>query len=298
MDDEDWEIDMIDRLLEQGDEIELLEPQYETWAAELRERKGTLEGELSPRAASTRGAAGRGRRKSPRGGGRGRRGRQNNASSAAASKRSSPRPGRSAGSVLPAWITDSSRWHERMAEKGRRRRLKQMKSTFERFPEVRKHLYTQSGGRHDSHKPRKALQGERLRTQAWNSERLRKQLRRSAKKVLRCCSDDYVRKTHKTQFLIELNRAAMSSKVTLHRLVPSSSQDGLAGIDADNGFQEMADIMAGEKSPQQARNHRLGRTMNASPTTSLQDDISQHLLQKSSMEREAMLAALLEDVAL
>lgn len=297
---------MIDRLLEQGDEIDLLEPQYATWATELRERKDTLK-ELSPRAARTVTGRKRQRRKKKSGNQNGN-----------ASRRVSPRPGRSAGAVLPAWITDSSRWQERMAARARRRRLKQMKSTFERFPEVRKHLYKQSGGRRDSHKPRKSIQGERLRTQAWNSERLRKQLRRSAKKVLHCCSDDYIKKTHKTQFLIELNRASMSSKVTLHRLIPSSSQDELAGIDANNGFQEMEEIMRGEKSPQQAKKHRLERRshdnesgsgddggssatgsprLTLSPTIDLQNSISKHLQQKS-LEREAMLTALLEDAAL
>ena len=288
------EVDMIDRLLEQGNEISLLEPQFETWAAELRERKGTLaDGDASiggDKAAST--SWGQRRRKR---------------SNKKQHKRSSMQfPGRFAGTVLPAWITDSARWQERMAEKGRRRRLANMKSTFERFPEVRKHLYKRAAGRYDSHKPRKSIQGERLRTQAWNTERLRKQLHKSAKQVLHYCSDDYIRKTHITQFQIELNRAAMSSKVTLHRLVPSSSQDELAGIDRHNGFQEMADIMAGEKSPQTARRRRHERSNvgspklptsppPASPSENLQDQISRHLQQKSSQEKEAMLAALLDN---
>ena len=93
--DEDWEIDMIDRLLEQGDEIKQLDPQYETWAAELRGRKEELE--LSPRVQHASENKDKKRRHHKK-------------------KRTSPRS-RSAVVILPAWITDSTRWQERMAEK-------------------------------------------------------------------------------------------------------------------------------------------------------------------------------------
>ena len=96
----------------------------------------------------------------------------------------------------------------------------------------------------------------------------------------------------------------------LHRLVPSSSQDDLAGIDGDDSFKEMADIMAGEKSPQSARSHRARKQSGDSDTSTtgtwtsppaspaskdMQNKISKHLAEKSSMEREAMLAALKEN---
>ena len=274
------EIDKIDRLLEQGTSDATIEPQFETWTAELRERRNRLE--LSPRSASTR------KRNNVARNSKSRSRKNKNKVKGCVMKFKTQSKGLSA---MPAWITDYTQRQKYMAERDRRRRLTNMKSTFQRFPEVRKHMYRQSGGRRDAYKPKICAQGERLRVQAWNSERLRKHLRKAAKTVLKCCDDQYINKTRKTQFLIELNRATMSSKVMLHRLIPNSDKDELAGIDGENSLQEMASIIAGEKSPKRTwKSKQNDNPVPSSPTTRLEDEISQHLKQKSSKEKTATLS--------
>ena len=124
--------------------------------------------------------------------------------------------------TLPAFITDSNLWSSHLLEKKRRHRLLNVKSSFDQFPAMRKHLYTQFKG---SKKLKMGAKEATLKTKEWENERLRKQLKKAAKKVLKCTEPLYLQKQNRTKWEIEMSRTTMATKCLLNKIVPSNDQD-------------------------------------------------------------------------
>jgi hypothetical protein len=122
--------------------------------------------------------------------------------------------------TLPAYITDSNLWFQHAAEKKRKNRLKSVQSSFQQFPELSKHMFKRCVG---SKNKKINVSKEIAKTQQWENNRLRKQLKGATKKVLQCCSYSYVQKTNETKLLIEISRTTMGSKILLEKVVPLSN---------------------------------------------------------------------------
>jgi len=141
---------------------------------------------------------------------------------------------------LHAFITDSNLWWSHHAEKKRRKRLLSVKSSFEQFPEMRRHIFKQHRG---SKRSTLTAKQATTKTEEWENERLRKQLKKAARNVLKCTDAKYVHKTNVTKWGIELSRCSMATKILLNKLVPSTeNQDRYDGDDfgIDAGLDEIS----------------------------------------------------------
>jgi hypothetical protein len=133
--------------------------------------------------------------------------------------------------TLPAMITDSNLWFQHGAEKKRKHRLATMKSSFDRFPEISKHMF--KGSRRHNMSAKKATE----KTKAWETNRLRRQLKRAARDMLECCDCSYVEATNKTKLDIEITRSSMATKILLKKLVPAASaEEGTTVRNNDSEF--------------------------------------------------------------
>ena len=122
--------------------------------------------------------------------------------------------------TLPAMVTDSNLWFQHGAEKKRRHRLVTIKSSFDQFPAMRKHLFKQHRG---SKKTKMTAKEATKKTEIWETNRLRRQLKRAARNILECCDCSYVEATNKTKLDIEITRSTMATKILLNRLVPKTA---------------------------------------------------------------------------
>lgn len=135
-------------------------------------------------------------------------------------------PGAAARSTaLPPYITDPNLFYQREARRRQRKRLKQVQSSFTQFPSMRRHIFKQFVGSRTK-KPHVTAKQATLRTNEWENNRLRIQLKRAAKKVLHCCNADYVSSTNSVKLLIEISRTSMKTKILLHKAVPNNENEG------------------------------------------------------------------------
>ena len=212
------EEDVIDRLLSQRDEDDLID---DDWARELEERKREIvrqkaeEQEEHQRQRQRRRQC-RLRSRSPRA-------QPTRQSRSPRALRLSPRQQDKNRKHPPGgrtFLTNEVEWNAHLSEQHRRRRLKNVKSSFKQFPALAKHLFKQGQGRTGSKGPRVSAKGARHKSAVRNNERLRRNLKQATKRVLHLADAAEAHRTPMTQFKIDMLRATMTSKVLLHRVVP------------------------------------------------------------------------------
>jgi hypothetical protein len=134
-----------------------------------------------------------------------------------AAKRRKELPGAGA-HTLPAYITDSRQFWKHQNNKKERKRLAAVQSSFDQFPELSRHIYKRHIGSKKKYSQKKNIVKICAKTQDCANSRLRNQLKKAAKKVLRCCSADYVERTNETKLLIEISRTTMGSRALLKKV--------------------------------------------------------------------------------
>ena len=118
---------------------------------------------------------------------------------------------------LPAYITDSRQFWKHQNRKKERKRLAAVQSSFDQFPELSRHIYKRHGSK-KKYSQKHNIVKICAETQHCAHSRLRNQLKKAVKKVLRCCSADIIANKNKTKLLIEISRTTMGSKALLKKV--------------------------------------------------------------------------------